>query len=90
MSFSRCVGFEKLPLENGRYACIFRKSRINMKCTALLLENGGSVQVGVFFMMFPNPSSFIPKRPPSHLGGPQSRRGPVPVSYTHLTLPTKA
>ena len=77
MSISKCVVFEKLLPENKRYACIFRKSGINMKCRALLLENGGSVQVGVFFMMFPNPSSFIPKRPPSHFGGPQSRRGPV-------------
>ena len=77
MSISKCVVFEKLLPENKRYACIFRKSGINMKCRALLLENGGSVQVGVFFMTFPNPSSFIPKRPPSHLGGPQSRRGPV-------------
>ena len=76
MSISKCVVFEKLLPENKRYACIFRKSGINMKCKALFLENGGSVQVGVFFMMFPNPSSFIPKRPPSHLGGPQSRRSP--------------
>ena len=72
MSISKCVVFEKLLPENKRYACIFRKSGINMKCRALLLENGGSVQVGVYFMMFPNPSSFIPKRPPSHFGGPQS------------------
>ena len=36
MSISKCVVFEKLLPENGRYACIFRKSRINMKCNYLL------------------------------------------------------
>ena len=54
---------------------IFWNSEINMKCNSFIPEIGGSVQVGVFFMMFPYPSSFIPKRPPSHLGGPQSGRG---------------
>ena len=69
--------FEKVLRGKWRYVCLSRKSRINMKCIALLLENGGSVQVGVCFMMFPNLSSFIPKRPPSHLGGPGSGRRPV-------------
>ena len=54
---------------------IFWNSEINMKCNSFIPEIGGSVQVGVFFIMFPYPSSFIPKRPPSHLGGPQSGRG---------------
>ena len=64
-----------LRYRNTVFFGIFWNSEINMKCNSFWPEIGGSVQVGVFFMMFPYPSSFIPKRPPSHLGGPQSRRG---------------
>ena len=68
---------EKTLLTNRHHVVNLEKTEINTKCNARLPENGRFVQVGVIFLMSAYPSSFFPKRSPSHLGGPGSGKYPV-------------